>query len=175
MITKTETIVKLLKSALAGTSDISIDGKFDRLWHQYVLVTIDGVRLKFWMRNELRRIEEATFSDGAMIDTDGFEAEHWVPPREEFSEWHEMMGGLENANQEDLIASMKKAGIELPAARKAFEKTDTNQTDYATASAHFSRCFNEANYAWERFDAFEPFHYLPESEQEKFEEILKKL
>jgi hypothetical protein len=29
MMTKTETIVRLLKSALSGSADVSIDGKFE--------------------------------------------------------------------------------------------------------------------------------------------------
>lgn len=57
MMTKTETIVRLLKSALAGTADVSIAGKFETIVHQYVHVTIDGVLLIFWKRSELRRIE----------------------------------------------------------------------------------------------------------------------
>jgi hypothetical protein len=174
-MTKTETLVRLLQSALAGTSDISIDGNYEAMWHQHVLVTIDGVRLRFWMRTDLRRIEEVVFPDVSTIDTDGFEQEHWIPPCEEFPEWHQMMAGLENASQEELLAAMKNADIELAAAREAFEKTDQNQADYATASAHFFQCISEKDHAWERFDAFEPYHYLSELDQDRFEAMLKKL
>lgn len=175
MMTKTETIVRLLKSALAGTADVSISRNFEATVHQYVHVTIDGTLLIFWKRSELRRIEEAKFPDGVIIDTDVFEAEHWIPPREEFPAWHKMMGGLENASQETLLAAEKTADAELTAARSALEKTDEQHADYVDVYDIFYQRFKNWSDASERFGAYEPYHYLSPNEQDEFEEMLKKL
>jgi hypothetical protein len=175
-MTKTEAIVRILKSALAGTSNVSINGKFEEFFHSPVPIKIDGNLITFWKRTALRRIQQVTFEDGTTIDTEGFEAERWVPPKAEFPDWHEMMNVFENASDEELEAALKNAGAALTAAIETREKTDEQHpADYKHALENFNRCNLERSFAFERMHAYEPFHYLSDSDQDRLEEILKTL
>lgn len=172
-MTKTEMIVRLLKSALASTSKVSMSEKFDEYFHAPVPVIIDNYQITFWKRESLRRVESAAFPDGTIIDTDAFEAEHWLPSREEFPEWYEMQNDLENASDEQLYIAFQSSRDALKEATSELEKVDYLHPEYACVYEHFLKCMKDKSWAFERAHAYEPLHYLTESEQEQLEEILK--
>lgn len=167
-MTQTETIVRLLKSALAGEAGIGCDYDFDQIGHCDVPVTIDDILINFWIRDSLRRVSDVTFPDGATIDSRELTAERWLPPRDEFGDWYHHMNGFECATVDDMIAESDRQYEELRAANAAND-------DSAAALVRVCESYDRYIDAHRRImDGFNPFSYLSQEEQTRFEELLKK-
>src|SRR5438105_1515152 len=113
-MTKMERVVRLLRDALAGRA--RVDGVLNAIGHCEVPVRVDGSLITFWMRSELRRVERVEFADGSTADSDEFEGERWISPRE-FQAWWRWTSGFEHATLEELAADEKAKFQELRDAR----------------------------------------------------------
>jgi hypothetical protein len=165
-MTKTETIIRLLKAALAGQAKVLIDYDFSQMRHCLVPVTIGGVVMTFWMRDTLRRVSGVSFPDGLTLDCSQLTAERWLPPRDEFSDWYRSMNGFEYASVEEMIVEAARQREKLRAANEANDKSAGSWV--RLVQAYDSYLDAEARIV----DGFNPYYYLTADEQAQFEELL---
>lgn len=163
-MTKTETVVRLLKAAIDGSAKVELERDFSKKRHCFVNVKIDGSVIKIWMRNNLRRVESVVFADGSATNEDTFFEEKWLPPRNQFEAWWTLMDGFENATAEQLSAQLDEAV-------RQFERTRIIEPGIDPTAGALRR-MNAVTAARDRLDGFDPLRYLSEAELDALERAL---
>lgn len=165
-MTKTEAVVRLLKSAIAGSAKVELEHDFSKQWHCYVPAKIEGNLIRFWMRSSLRRVECVVFSDGSGATDVRFREERWLPPRDEFAHWWQLMSGYESVSEKELSEQLTDL-LKMRSHRDA-DADDAEET--ARSIIHFDLIADASR----RVEAFNPLRYLTADEIDDLEWVLTK-